>query len=50
MNTDKENPLCKSELRQIIGSAMEALHETGLRLDHILNFKQPRLEWKRVVP
>jgi hypothetical protein len=59
MNTDKEEPIYKAESQQIIGSAMEVLNEigqmmnylkvTGLRLGYILNFKQPKLEWKRII-
>lgn len=32
-----------------IGQMMNYLKVTGLRLGYILNFKQPKLEWKRVV-
>lgn len=41
MNTDGENPLYKAESQQIVGAAM--------RLGYILNFKRPKLEWKRVI-
>ncbi|MDD4347733.1 MAG: GxxExxY protein [Opitutales bacterium] len=32
-----------------VGQMMNYLKVTGLRLGYILNFKQPKLEWKRVV-
>ena len=32
-----------------IGQMMSYLKVTGLRLGYILNFKQARLEWKRVI-
>jgi len=32
-----------------IGQMMNCLKVTGLRLGYILNFKQPKLEWKRIV-
>lgn len=32
-----------------IGQMMNYLKVTGLRLGYILNFKQPKLEWKRVI-
>jgi GxxExxY protein len=32
-----------------IGQMMNYLKITGLRLGYILNFKQPQLEWKRIV-
>ena len=32
-----------------IGQMMNYLKVTGLRLGYILNFKRPKLEWKRVV-
>jgi GxxExxY protein len=32
-----------------IGQMMNYLKVTGLRLGYILNFKQPKLEWKRII-
>ncbi|MFP4282818.1 MAG: GxxExxY protein [Opitutales bacterium] len=32
-----------------IGQMMNYLKITGLRLGYILNFKQARLEWRRVI-
>ena len=32
-----------------IGQMINYLHVTGLRLGYILNFKYPKLEWKRVL-
>jgi GxxExxY protein len=32
-----------------IGQMMNYLKVTGLRLGYILNFKHPKLEWKRIV-
>lgn len=32
-----------------IGQMMNCLKFTGLRLGYILNFNQPKLEWRRVV-
>ena len=34
---------------QEIGQMMNYLKITGFRLGYILNFKKPKLEWKRVV-
>ena len=34
---------------QEVGQMMNYLKITGLRLGYILNFKHPRLQWKRVV-
>ncbi len=62
MNTDKEELLYRAESQQIIVDAkviekitdretvqINYLKVTGLRLGYILNFKHPKLEWKRVV-
>ncbi|MEM0967097.1 MAG: GxxExxY protein [Verrucomicrobiota bacterium] len=32
-----------------IGQMMNYLKVTGFRLGYVLNFKQPKLEWKRIV-
>lgn len=32
-----------------VGQIMNYLNVTGLRLGYILNFKHPKLEWKRIV-
>jgi hypothetical protein len=37
--------LLRNETHQIIGSAMEVLNEVGL----LINFKHPKLEFKRIV-
>ena len=34
---------------QEIGQMMNYLKITGLRLGYIINFKKPKLEWKRIV-
>ncbi|MFP4165670.1 MAG: GxxExxY protein [Opitutales bacterium] len=56
MNTDVEEPLYKVDTIIIekitdweFGQMMNYLKVTGLRLGYILNFKQSKLECKRVI-
>lgn len=64
MNTDKPEPIYKAEshgkivvdtkvIEKItdreVGQMMNYLKITGYRLGYILNFKNPKLEWKRVL-
>jgi hypothetical protein len=64
MDTNSHELICKDEVFAVVGSALEVLRElghglheklhnflriTGLRVGLILNFKNAKLEWKRVV-
>ena len=49
MNTDGHGLLLEVYTHRIVGCAMEVLKITGLRVGLLLNFRRPRLEWKRIV-
>jgi hypothetical protein len=64
MDTNSHELIFKDEVFAVVGSALEVLRElghglheklhnflriTGLRVGLILNFKNAKLEWKRVV-
>lgn len=48
MNTDRKDPFHKAESREL-GPKLNYLKVFEVRLGYILNFKQPKLEGKRVV-
>ena len=51
MDTNKSEGeiLLKKEVYNIIGSAIEVLKTTRLRVGLIINFSKPKLEWERFI-